>query len=62
MEAYEDAMAKTSTPWAPWHVIPANHKWFRNLAISQILVDTMAGMNLEYPPPLEGVENMRITD
>jgi PPK2 family polyphosphate:nucleotide phosphotransferase len=51
VEAYEDAIALTSTKWAPWYVIPSNHKWFRNLAISQIVVDTMDDMGLKLPPP-----------
>jgi PPK2 family polyphosphate:nucleotide phosphotransferase len=49
VEAYEDAMEKTSTKHAPWYVIPSNHKWFRNLAISEILADTMEGMGLKLP-------------
>jgi PPK2 family polyphosphate:nucleotide phosphotransferase len=50
VEAYEDAMAATSTKHAPWYVIPSNHKWFRNLAISQIIGDTMYDMGLKLPP------------
>jgi PPK2 family polyphosphate:nucleotide phosphotransferase len=60
IEAYEDAMAATSTKRAPWYVIPANHKWFRDLAISQIVVDTMEEMGLKLPPTrvdLEGIRN-----
>ena len=48
--AYEEALSKTSSKDAPWYVIPANHKWFRNLAISQIIVDTMEDMGLKLPP------------
>jgi PPK2 family polyphosphate:nucleotide phosphotransferase len=51
LEAYEDAVALTSTKWAPWFVIPANHKWFRNLAISQIVADAMEEMGLKSPRP-----------
>ncbi len=51
LEAYEDALALTSTKWAPWFVIPANHKWFRNLAISQIVADAMEEMGLKSPRP-----------
>jgi PPK2 family polyphosphate:nucleotide phosphotransferase len=51
IEAYEDALERTSTKRAPWYVIPANHKWFRNLAISQIVADTMDEMGLKLPPP-----------
>ena len=50
IEAYEDAIALTSTKQAPWYVIPSNHKWFRNLAISQIIADTMDEMGLKVPP------------
>ncbi len=49
MEAYEDAIALTSTKHAPWYIIPSNHKWFRNLAVSQIIADTMDEMGLKLP-------------
>jgi PPK2 family polyphosphate:nucleotide phosphotransferase len=51
IEAYNEALAKCSTKEAPWYVIPANHKWFRNLAVSQILVETLESMKLQYPKP-----------
>jgi PPK2 family polyphosphate:nucleotide phosphotransferase len=51
LAAYEDAIALTSTKRAPWYVIPSNRKWFRNLAISQIVADTMDDMGLKLPPP-----------
>jgi PPK2 family polyphosphate:nucleotide phosphotransferase len=50
IESYEDAMAQTSTRQAPWFVIPANHKWFRDLAVSQIISETMEDMGLQLPP------------
>ena len=50
VEAYEEALTRTSTERAPWYVIPANHKWFRNLAVSQIVADTMEEMGLKLPP------------
>ncbi len=50
VEAYQDAMALTSTKHAPWYIIPSNHKWFRNLAVSQIIADTMDEMGLKLPP------------
>lgn len=49
IEAYEEALTKTSTREAPWYVIPANHKWFRNLAISQIIAKTLADMKMKPP-------------
>ena len=48
--AFDEALMKTSTPWAPWYVIPANRNWFRNLAVATILADTMAGLKPAYPP------------
>ena len=59
IEAYEDAMAVTSTKRAPWYVIPANHKWFRNLAISKIIADTMDGMGLQLPPTRVDIADIR---
>ena len=59
IEAYEDAMAVTSTKRAPWYVIPANHKWFRSLAISQIIADTMDGMGLQLPPTRVNIADIR---
>ena len=50
MEAYEEALEKTSTKHAPWFVIPANHKWYRDLVISRIVVDTLEEMKLKLPP------------
>jgi PPK2 family polyphosphate:nucleotide phosphotransferase len=51
--AYEDAIGRTSTPWAPWYVVPANHKWYRDLVVSTILVDALERLHLSYPelPP-----------
>jgi PPK2 family polyphosphate:nucleotide phosphotransferase len=49
--AFEDALTKCSKKHAPWYVIPANHKWFRNLAVSQIIADTMDDMKLKLPKP-----------
>ena len=48
--AFDDAISKTSTAIAPWDVIPANHKWFRDLAVSTILAETIEGLKPAYPP------------
>jgi PPK2 family polyphosphate:nucleotide phosphotransferase len=48
--AFNDALSKTSTDIAPWYVIPANRKWFRNLAVSTILAETIAELKPAYPP------------
>lgn len=50
-QAYMDAISKCSFNYAPWYIIPSNHKWFRDLAVSQILVETLEGLNMKYPEP-----------
>jgi PPK2 family polyphosphate:nucleotide phosphotransferase len=47
--AFDEALTRTSTAWAPWYVIPANRKWFRDLAVATILADTLAGLKPAYP-------------
>ena len=53
--AFDDALSRCSTDVAPWYVIPADRKWFRNLAVATILADTMAGLKPRYPPVAEDV-------
>jgi PPK2 family polyphosphate:nucleotide phosphotransferase len=50
--AYADALAATSTAQSPWYVIPADHKWFRNWAVSSVLVETLGRINPQYPEPV----------
>jgi PPK2 family polyphosphate:nucleotide phosphotransferase len=49
MNAYEDAISATSTSWAPWYVVPANKKWFRNLVVSSTIMETLEGLKMKYP-------------
>ncbi|GAC1679838.1 MAG: polyphosphate kinase 2 family protein [Ktedonobacteraceae bacterium] len=51
--AYEDVLSKCSTEEAPWYIVPANHKWYRNLAIAQVLTDTMHTYKDEWQEDLE---------
>ena len=51
MRAYEDAISRTSTEWAPWYIVPANRKWYRNLVVGTVIVDTLQGLNMRYPEP-----------
>ena len=54
--AYEDALSKTSTPWAPWHIVPANAKWYRNYVIGSIIADALDELKMKFPQPdLTGV-------
>ncbi len=59
IRAYEDALAKTSTDYAPWYVIPANRKWYRNLLISQIIIDKLESLEMRYPEAEEGLDGYR---
>lgn len=58
-KAYEDALGKCSTDEAPWYVIPSDHKWFRDLVISQIIVQTMEGLGIEFPKPTVNIADIR---
>ncbi|AKB81407.1 hypothetical protein MSBR3_0829 [Methanosarcina barkeri 3] len=49
MAAYEDMFNHTSTEWAPWYIVPADHKWFTRLAVAAVLYSTMKSLNLAYP-------------
>jgi polyphosphate kinase 2 (PPK2 family) len=49
--AFEDAISHCSTRWSPWYVIPANNKWFRNLAVAEIVRDTLRDMDMKLPKP-----------
>ena len=49
MRAYEDTIRHTATEWAPWHVIPADRKWFTRLAVAATIVDTIESLNPRFP-------------
>lgn len=59
VEAYEEVFARTSTEHAPWYVIPSNHKWFRNLAISEIIAETMDEIGLKLPQVRVDIADIR---
>jgi len=58
-QAYNDVLAKCNTEQAPWFVIPANHKWFRDLAVSEIIVATLESMKIQVPQPTVDIEQIR---
>ena len=58
--AYEDVLARCSTADAPWYVIPSNRNWFRNLAVANILADTLDELNPRYPEPSEDLTGVVI--
>ncbi|MGQ9889491.1 MAG: polyphosphate kinase 2 family protein [Aggregatilineales bacterium] len=62
MAAYEDAITLCNTPYAPWHIVPANRKWYRNLVVTQVVVDALDAMNPQYPPAMPGLHQVVIPD
>lgn len=62
MLAYEEMLSRTSTPWAPWYIVPANRKWYRNLVISRTIIETLESLDMEFPEAEEGLEGVSIPD
>lgn len=60
MEAYQDALHKCSTEWAPWYAVPADHKWHRNWVVSDTIIRTLESLDLQYPPPLKNADKMKV--
>ena len=60
MQAYEDVLNKTSTEWAPWIIVPANRKWYRDLVIAELIINTLQDMDMEYPKPEEPLDGIVI--
>ena len=60
--AFEDALNNCSTAYAPWYVVPANKKWYRNLVIARTIADTLEAMDPQYPPAEKGLEKITIPD
>lgn len=60
MGAYEVVLNKTSTPWAPWHVVPADRKWFRDYVVARTVVDTMEEWKLKWPKPKVDLRKFRV--
>jgi len=60
--AFADAISNCSTDYAPWYVVPANKKWYRNLAVARTIADTLGAMDPRFPPAEEGLEKITIPD
>jgi len=58
--AYEDAITKCNTKEAPWYVVPADKKWFRNLAVSQVLVETLEALDMRFPTPTVDLASLKL--
>lgn len=57
-KAYEDAISNTSTAYAPWYVVPANKKWYRNLVVASTVVDALEKLKMRYPEPQEDLRHI----
>ena len=60
MLAYEEMIKNTSTPWAPWYIVPANKKWYRNLIVAQVITDTLKNLKMSYPKPQKDLSKVKI--
>lgn len=60
--AYADAIRNCSTAHAPWYVIPADHKWYRNVVVARVLADTLGAMDPQYPPAPPGLDKVVVPD
>ena len=60
--AFTDALAACSTPEAPWHVVPANRKWVRNLLVARTIADTLEAMDPRFPEAQPGMAGMTVPD
>ena len=58
--AYTDALQKCSTPYAPWYIVPADVKWYRNYVVGQIIVETLEEINPQFPEPERGLDAIKI--
>ena len=62
MAAYEDAISETSTEFAPWYVVPADRKWYRNLCVARIMLDTLQNLDMRYPAITWDPKTIKIVD
>ncbi len=62
MTAYEAALTQCNTDYAPWYVVPANHKWYRDLVITRAIVETLEDMKVAYPKPAQDLSEVKIPD
>jgi polyphosphate kinase 2 (PPK2 family) len=62
IDAYEDMLTRCHTEYAPWHIVPGNHKWYRDFVVTRRIVEVMDGLKLEYPAPEAGIMDAVIPD
>jgi PPK2 family polyphosphate:nucleotide phosphotransferase len=62
MDAYSDAISRCNTEYAPWHIVPANHKWYRDVVVTRAIVEALESMKVAYPKPKQDLSGVRIPD
>ena len=62
MEAYEAILTRCNTEYAPWYIVPANHKWYRDIVITRAIVETLEDMKVAYPKPKQDLSGVKIPD
>ena len=60
IKAYEEMLSRTSTEYAPWYIVPADRKWYRNLVVSWAVIDALESLNMDFPSPEEGLDKIVI--
>ncbi len=58
--AFEDVLNKTSTEWAPWYIVPANRKWYRNVVVSTVIVEVLKALKMSFPQPEDDLDHVVI--
>ena len=59
-KAYEAVLSECSTKWAPWHLVPADHKWYRNVVVAETIVQALRDLDMKYPAPREDLSKIVI--
>ena len=57
--AFEEMLSRTSTPWAPWYVVPSDSKWYRNLVISSVIIERLQSLGMRFPAEIPEIDSFR---
>ena len=57
--AFEDMLSRTSTPWAPWYVVPSDRKWYRNLVVSSVIIEALQSLDMRFPEEVPDIDAFR---
>lgn len=60
IKAYEAVLSRTSTEWAPWYIVPADRKWYRNVVVATVLADVLEGLKMKFPEPTEDLSKIEL--